>query len=98
MLAYVRFIDKGEFVEEFLFCQSLETTTTAIDIYTKQKNYFDANNIPMTNITSCSADGAPVMMGKRRGCLKLMKDENPEMLLVHHVIHRENLVAKNVSP
>ncbi|XP_065664563.1 SCAN domain-containing protein 3-like [Hydra vulgaris] len=27
-----------------------------------------------------------------------MKDENPDMILVHCVIHRENLVAKNLSP
>jgi hypothetical protein len=33
---------------------------------------------------------APVMMGKKRGCLKLMKDDNPEMLPVICVIHREN--------
>ncbi|XP_071037949.1 protein FAM200C-like [Parasteatoda tepidariorum] len=44
----------------------------------------------MKNITSCAADGAPNMMGKKNGCLKLMKDENPEMILVHCVIHREN--------
>ncbi|XP_065654689.1 SCAN domain-containing protein 3-like [Hydra vulgaris] len=52
----------------------------------------------MRNITSCAADGAPNMMGKKNGCLKLMKDENPDMLLVRCVIHRENLVAKNLSP
>lgn len=98
LLTYVRYIDKSEFAEELLFCKSLETTTTASDIYKKLKDYLDANNIPMENITSCAADGAPVMMGKKTGCLKLMKDENPEMLLVHCVIHRENLVAKNVSP
>ncbi|GFS82033.1 hypothetical protein TNCV_1790981 [Trichonephila clavipes] len=27
-----------------------------------------------------------------------MKDENPEMILGHCVIHRENLVAKNITP
>ena len=27
-----------------------------------------------------------------------MEDENPDMLLVYCVIHRENLVAKNISP
>ncbi|GFX89261.1 SCAN domain-containing protein 3 [Trichonephila clavipes] len=27
-----------------------------------------------------------------------MKDEYPEMILVHCVIHRENLVAKNITP
>ncbi|GFT06008.1 SCAN domain-containing protein 3 [Nephila pilipes] len=43
-------------------------------------------------------NGAPNMMEKKNGCLKLMKDENPNMLLVNCVIHRENLVAKNISP
>ncbi|KFM83159.1 SCAN domain-containing protein 3, partial [Stegodyphus mimosarum] len=52
----------------------------------------------MKNITSCAADGVPSMMGKKNGCLKLMKDENPEMVLVHCDIHWENLVAKNISP
>ena len=52
----------------------------------------------MKNITSCAADGAPNIMGNKNGCLKLMKDVNPEMILVHCVIHRENLVAKNISP
>lgn len=98
LLTYVRYIDKGEFAEEMLFCKLLETTTTATDIYNKLKHYLDVNNIPMENVTSCAADGAPVMMGKKNGCLKLMKDENPEMLLVHCVIHRENLVSKNISP
>ena len=54
--------------------------------------------MPIENITSCAADGAPVMMGKKRGCLKLMKDENPEMIVLNCVIHRENLVAKNITP
>ncbi|XP_042894935.1 protein FAM200A-like [Parasteatoda tepidariorum] len=49
-------------------------------------------------------DGAPNMMGKKNCYLKLMKDENPEMILVHcvivwgKVVHRENLVVKNISP
>ncbi|GFU44496.1 SCAN domain-containing protein 3 [Trichonephila clavipes] len=52
----------------------------------------------MKNLTSCAADGAPNMMGKKNGCLKLMEDANPEMILVHCVIHRQNLIAKNISP
>ncbi|GFT39206.1 SCAN domain-containing protein 3 [Trichonephila clavipes] len=51
----------------------------------------------MKNITSCAADGAPNTMVKKNGCLKLMKDANPEMILVHCVIHRQNLAAKNIS-
>ncbi|GFU29899.1 protein ZBED8 [Trichonephila clavipes] len=51
----------------------------------------------MKNITSCAADGTPNMMVKKNGCLKLMKDVNPKMILVHCVINRQNLVAKNIS-
>ncbi|XP_067124482.1 protein FAM200A-like [Centruroides vittatus] len=97
LITCVRYIEKGEFAEEMLFWKSLESTTTSKDIYSKLKNHLDVNNIPMKNITSCAADGAPNMMGKT-GCLKLMKDENPKMLLMHCVIHREKLVAKNISP
>ena len=98
LLAYVRYIDKEKFQEEMLFCQSLETTTRGVDIYNKVSNYFDDNEIPKTNIVSCAAHWAPAMMGKNTGCLKLLKDENPNMLVVHCVIHRENLVAKNLAP
>ncbi|GFU31809.1 SCAN domain-containing protein 3 [Nephila pilipes] len=52
----------------------------------------------MKNITSCAANGAPNMMGKKNGCLKLMKDANPEMIIVHCVIHKEILVAQIISP
>ncbi|CAI9729480.1 serum response factor-like [Octopus vulgaris] len=44
-----------------------------------------------------SGGAALVKMGKKKGCLKLMKDENPEKLFVH-CYHRENLVFKNMSP
>ncbi|CAH2108909.1 unnamed protein product [Euphydryas editha] len=98
LITYVRYIDEGNFAEEMLFCKRLESTTTSKDIYNKLKNYLDVNDIPMKNITSCAADGAPNMMGKKNGCLKLMKDANLEMIIVHCVIHKENLVAKNISP
>ncbi|XP_042896349.1 SCAN domain-containing protein 3-like [Parasteatoda tepidariorum] len=98
LITYLRHIDKGHFAEEMLFSKRLESITTSKDIYNKLKNYLDVNNIPMKNITSCAADGAPKMMVKKNDCLKLIKDENPEMIFVHCAIHRENLVAKNISP
>jgi hypothetical protein len=81
-----------------LFCEALKTTTTANDIYNKLKNYLHEAQISMMSITSCATDGAPVVMGKKHGCLKVMKGGNPEMLLVHCVIHRENLVSKKLPP
>lgn len=91
----VKYTDKGHFVEEMVFCKRFESTTTSKEICNKLKNYLSM--IPMKNITSCAADGAPNMMGKKNGCVKLMKDANPEMILVHCVIHREKLEAKNIS-
>jgi hypothetical protein len=34
----------------------------------------------MKIITPFATDGTPVMMGKKRGYLKVLKDDNPEML------------------
>ena len=45
--------------EEMLFCLSLETTTTALEIYNSVCGYFAEQDIPMTNVISCAADGAP---------------------------------------
>lgn len=98
LLTYVRYIDNEAFQEEMLFCKALKTTTTAVDIYAALKSYFVDKKIPVQNILSIAADGAPAMMGKKNGCLKLLKDEHPEMMIIHCVIHRENLVAKKMSP
>ena len=64
--------------------------------------YFKKNlsekNIPISNIVSTAADGASTMMGRRNGILKLLKVDNPDMITVHCVIHRDNLVAGALSP
>jgi hypothetical protein len=98
LMAYVRYINNGEFTEEMLFCGALRTTITAIDIHNKLKNHLDEAQISMENITCCATDGAPLMMGKKHGCLNLMKNANHEMLPVLCVIHRENLVSKKLPP
>ncbi|CAB4056444.1 unnamed protein product [Lepeophtheirus salmonis] len=85
-------------MDESTLRDSEKPPPSAADIYGKLINYLIVNNIPMENIISCAADGDPTMMGKKIGCLKLMKDENPEMILVYCVIHRDNLVAKNMTP
>ena len=56
------------------------------------------NDIPLNNLISVAADGAPNMMGSNKGVLKLLKDNQPEMMTVHCIIHRENLAASTLSP
>ncbi|GFQ96379.1 SCAN domain-containing protein 3 [Trichonephila clavata] len=74
LITYKRYVDKGHFAEEMLFCKLLQSTTTSKDIYNKLKTYLEANNIPVKNITSYAADGAPKMMKKKNGCLNFMRD------------------------
>ena len=81
-----------------LFCQPLEITTCGVDIYSKLSNYFDLI-IKFRKTTLClAADGALLMISQNTGCLKLIKDSNPSMLVMHCVIHRENFTCTNVSP
>lgn len=46
----------------------------------------EENEIPKANIVSCAADTS-VMMGKKSGSLKLLKDDNLDLLTVHCVMH-----------
>ncbi|QQP50901.1 Uncharacterized protein FKW44_012055, partial [Caligus rogercresseyi] len=52
--------------------------------------------IPIKNIIACATDGAPAMFGRYRGFATLLKKEVPDVLTVHFVLHRHNLVAKNI--
>ena len=81
LLAYVRCINKKKFQEELLYCQSLKTTICTVDIYNKFSNYFDNHKIPKPNLVFCAADGFPSMMSQNTECFKLIKDDNPSMLV-----------------
>ena len=97
LMAYVRFQHDGKFVEEMLFCQELKSTTRAKDILEVVLNFFNENDIPLQNMISIAADGAPAMMGKNNGFFKLMKDRIPSLMTIHCVIHRENLAASGLG-
>ena len=74
LLTYVRFQYDSQFMEEMLFCESLQTTTTAKDIYNVVKKFVTDNDIPFNNLISVAAVGAPNLMGSNKGVLKLLKD------------------------
>ena len=97
LMSYVRFVRESELCEEMLFCESLKTTTTAADIFSVLKTKLSSYNIPMENILSIAADGAPAMMGRKSGVLKLVKDEVLDLTTIHCVVHRENLVAQKLG-
>ncbi|XP_025414674.1 protein ZBED8-like [Sipha flava] len=97
LLAYVRFVNKGKIVQEMLFARTLITDTKGESIFNIVKDFFKEKNIPLKNVIPIATDGAPAMVGRHRGFIAFFKNEIPGILAIHCVIHRQHLVAKNLS-
>ncbi|KAE9523112.1 hypothetical protein AGLY_016499 [Aphis glycines] len=97
LLAYVRLFKEGKIIQEMLFARTLIADTKGESIFKTVKDYFKEKNIPLVNIMSVATDGAPAMVGRHRGFIAFLKKEVPGILAVHCVIHRQHLVAKNLS-
>ena len=97
LLAYVHFIKGGSLYQELLFAHLLETDTKGESVYRAVEDYFQKKSIQLTNIISCATDGALSMVGRHCGFLSYLKKAVLKVLTVHCVIHRQHLVAKNLS-
>ncbi|CAH1991094.1 unnamed protein product [Acanthoscelides obtectus] len=97
LLAYVRFIMNQEIYEELLFARTLITDTKGESIFYVLKDYFIEKAIPLSNIISVAIDGAPAMVGRYRGFISYLKQNVSGVLAIHCIIHRQHLVAKNLS-
>ncbi|CAH1997541.1 unnamed protein product [Acanthoscelides obtectus] len=75
--------ESTEIYEELLFARTLITDTKGESIFHVLKDYFIEKAIPLSNIISVATDGAPAMVGR--------------VLAIQCVIHRQHLVAKNLS-
>ncbi|KAH1028492.1 hypothetical protein HUJ05_001846 [Dendroctonus ponderosae] len=81
-----------EIHEELLFAKILKSDTKGESIFNVLKK-----SIPFTNIISVAADRAPAMFGRYRGFISHLKRIIPGLIAIHCVIHRQHLVAKNLS-
>ncbi|KAF2345064.1 JmjC domain [Trinorchestia longiramus] len=97
LLGYVRFIKDSEVVQELLFAKQLETETRGESIFAAVELFFKERGIPMKNIIACATDGAPALTGKYKGFLSYLKKAVPGVFTIHCVVHRQHLVAKNLS-
>nr|XP_054592103.1 zinc finger BED domain-containing protein 5-like [Nothobranchius furzeri] len=98
LMAYVRYLSDCGVAEEFLFGKYLITDTRGQTIFSALEEYFQEKSIPFSNLLACATDGAPAMVGRYRGFIALLKERAPDILTVHCILHRHNLVAKNISP
>uniref|UniRef100_A0A9J8DFF8 SPIN-DOC-like zinc-finger domain-containing protein n=1 Tax=Cyprinus carpio carpio TaxID=630221 RepID=A0A9J8DFF8_CYPCA len=82
LLVFVRFFnkDKEEFCEDLLGVTPLQTSTRGEDIYLAIKEMLKKRAIELKQVVSITTDGAPAMVGRERGAVARMKDDNPQLL------------------
>ena len=86
------FCTQWNFWEELAIALSLNTDTQGETVFQEVKTYFETNAIPFTNVA-----GALSMMGRYRRFNAFLKSKNPNVIICHCLIHRQHLVAQNIS-
>ncbi|XP_076372847.1 SCAN domain-containing protein 3-like [Tachypleus tridentatus] len=97
LMAYVRFWNRNELMEEMLFARRIKTDTRGMYIFEEVKIYLSENNIPLEDIIACAIDRAASVVGRYREFIAHLKSVIPSAFTIHFVIHREHLVAKNLE-
>lgn len=94
MCVYVRCFDGKSFREELLSLLPLEGNTTGDILFTKLEELFRQHSLSLDKINFIVTDGAPSMVGKRRGLVGRLKEIAPHIQALHCVIHQSVLCAK----
>ncbi len=83
------------FYEEFLSLEALNNTTKGSDICSAVMDVLNRFNLPLNRLVSITTDGAPALVGKMRGAVKLISDKvekcGGSIISFHCIIHQLNL-------
>ena len=100
LLVFVRYVQKAgtkfELKVEFLFCDNLQTTATASDVMNLIKAFFEKHDIPLEKIGFVRTDGALTMLGSKSGFVTLLKEMNPNIVIIHCILHRYASMSKTM--
>ena len=97
LLAFVRFENEGEIIENFLCCKELPETTKGHDIFNILSSYLESYNLSWNQCVRICTDGAPSMIGSVQGFVSRVKEKNSEVITTHCFLHREVLVSKSIG-
>ena len=67
LLVFVRYIHKEDVIEEFLYCNSSETTATAQNVMNSILKFFETEGLQWEKLCGVCTDGAPAMLGCKSG-------------------------------
>ena len=98
LLVFVRYVHELELKDEFLFCHALESTTTGEDVFREVSGFLEQVGLSWGNVSGCTTDGAPAMLGVKSGFQARVRNENPNAIGNHCMIHRYALAAKTLPP
>nr|KAF6360079.1 hypothetical protein mMyoMyo1_011037 [Myotis myotis] len=93
LLVYLRYINDGDFKDEFLFCKPLGMTT-ARDVFDTVGSFLKEHKISWEKVWCVCTNGAPAMLGCRSGFQHLVLNESPKVIGTHCMIHRQILAMK----
>ena len=96
LLVYVRYVADERINEEFLFCQPLETTSKAVDVFQMLIDFFDKTELSWSKLVGVCTDDAPAMIVANSGLISPVKQINPAIQGTHCVIHKATLVSKTI--
>ncbi|KAF2365033.1 HAT C-terminal dimerization domain [Trinorchestia longiramus] len=98
LIAFARYEKERKIKEEFLFCNTLPTTTTAADVKAIVDSFFEANELGWQNFKHICTDGASAILGVRGGFVKLVKNEWSHVTSSHCLLHRYALASMTLPP
>ena len=75
LLAFVRFENEGEIMENFLCCKELPETTKGHDIFNILSSYLESYNLSWNQRVGICTDGAPSMIGSVQGFVSPAKEK-----------------------
>lgn len=94
-VVYIRFYhaEKKDFIEDILGVTALTTHTRGEYIYLAIKEMLMQRGISLKHVVSITTDGAPSMIGKEKGAVNRMKEDNPDLCSYHCIIHQSVLCS-----
>eukprot|EP00064_Thunnus_orientalis_P023522 superscaffoldBa00008979_g23768 len=70
-----------------------KTSTRGEDIYLAIKEMLTKRGVEPKSVVSITTDGAPPMIGREKGAVARLKEDNPELISYHCIVHQSVLCA-----
>ncbi|XP_015906681.3 SCAN domain-containing protein 3-like [Parasteatoda tepidariorum] len=97
LIAYVRYVDDTNIIEDILFCRPIPDRATSNEIFKIIGRFFNETDVVCNNCIGLCTDGAQSMAGHKTCLQTPVKMKTPEVLWTHCMLHRAALVSKTIS-